>query len=546
MMNPLEILSTRLGEVGSPSTAFLKSGSLGKGGSDFSSLLKSLLPATQGQSRSSDPFIGLDRKGNPLKVKEFRSFDSRSRSAIQKNTSSKSGREGLYGINDRGKEKFERSGFKSWKVDPMEVSARAKEMGEKLVSLHPNSPEEILEIMRNDPEAGEIFKNMDDETALKVSEALMKASETELPEEALSIVPPEEIDEAQLEDLLSKLRENPNDGEFWQRMDDETALKLLSALVRERIQKTGVDPIAEETSPEEIPSIKDVLSERRSKSDLIDDENNQDAQDADNVLDGSEEGNQGEEGASTMKGSAEDGSDTEVQTRLVPLARDSEGKKNLGTDEGSSAKGLKSESAKIIEQERQAIAKAMDGKGNPKDGGFGSNHSNLGQGAFGEVLGKIRGESRGNGLQDPVRATVFSQLIEKAHLLKGPEQQKVLTIQLKPEFLGRVNLELSSKDGMVTARIMTENSQVREKLEEMAPQIKIHLADQGIKLDNFTVDVSSKNPDERGNDSSRGKGYSGFTVSHRSVSSREFDGLMQRTGPVIYHNPYAAGVDITV
>jgi flagellar hook-length control protein FliK len=92
---------------------------------------------------------------------------------------------------------------------------------------------------------------------------------------------------------------------------------------------------------------------------------------------------------------------------------------------------------------------------------------------------------------------LLSQIIEKAELFKTSEQHHTLTLQLKPEHLGKLDLELTTKDGTVTARISAESSLVREKLEQLLPQIKEHLAQQGVNLGQITVDVSSHQPDDR-------------------------------------------------
>ncbi len=98
---------------------------------------------------------------------------------------------------------------------------------------------------------------------------------------------------------------------------------------------------------------------------------------------------------------------------------------------------------------------------------------------------------------DPIRATLYSQIIEKADFFKGSEQTKVMSIQLKPETLGKLDLELSSKNGTVTAHICAESAMVKEKLEQILPQIRENLASQGVDIQQIVVDISSQNPDDR-------------------------------------------------
>jgi flagellar hook-length control protein FliK len=93
----------------------------------------------------------------------------------------------------------------------------------------------------------------------------------------------------------------------------------------------------------------------------------------------------------------------------------------------------------------------------------------------------------------------LSQLLEKAEMLKFSDGKKVLSLEMDPKELGKMEMELTSKDGTVTAKISAESELARIKLEELAPQIKEQLSNQGINLAEITVDISSQNPDERNN-----------------------------------------------
>ncbi len=109
----------------------------------------------------------------------------------------------------------------------------------------------------------------------------------------------------------------------------------------------------------------------------------------------------------------------------------------------------------------------------------------------------------------PVTSAAFAELLDKAEFVKMKNGSKVLNIELDPKELGKVEMELTSKDGAVTARISAENTMAKAKLDELAPQIKEQLVNQGVNLTEITVDISSRDPDERnGNQMSGGKGKS--------------------------------------
>jgi len=92
----------------------------------------------------------------------------------------------------------------------------------------------------------------------------------------------------------------------------------------------------------------------------------------------------------------------------------------------------------------------------------------------------------------------FSELLTKAEMVKTKDGAKVMNIELEQEGIGKLELELSSKDGEVTARLSAESELAKAKLEELTPQIKENLIEKGVNLTQINVDVSSKDADENG------------------------------------------------
>lgn len=99
----------------------------------------------------------------------------------------------------------------------------------------------------------------------------------------------------------------------------------------------------------------------------------------------------------------------------------------------------------------------------------------------------------------------LSQLLEKAEMFKTSDGKKVLSLEMDPKELGKMEMELTSRDGTVTAKISAESELAKARLEELAPQIKEQLNTQGINLTEITVDISSRHPDERNNQNMSGE-----------------------------------------
>ncbi|MBU7008270.1 flagellar hook-length control protein FliK [Phosphitispora fastidiosa] len=84
---------------------------------------------------------------------------------------------------------------------------------------------------------------------------------------------------------------------------------------------------------------------------------------------------------------------------------------------------------------------------------------------------------------------VFTQIIQKVKLAAAPGTSE-MQIELKPEFLGRLKLTVSTENGLVTARFNTHSPQVKAVIEANLAALRDSLADQGIKVDQLSVTVT--------------------------------------------------------
>lgn len=85
---------------------------------------------------------------------------------------------------------------------------------------------------------------------------------------------------------------------------------------------------------------------------------------------------------------------------------------------------------------------------------------------------------------------IFGQIVQKAKLVITPGLSEV-KIQLKPDFLGQLDLNVRSENGLVTARFNAENYRVKEVIEANLNILKDALAEQGIKVDQLQVHVGT-------------------------------------------------------
>lgn len=87
-------------------------------------------------------------------------------------------------------------------------------------------------------------------------------------------------------------------------------------------------------------------------------------------------------------------------------------------------------------------------------------------------------------------ADVIDQIVDSIKL-NSTTELKSMEIQLNPQNLGKVNLLVSVREGVVTAQIAAENEQVKRALEGQLLTLKENIQNQGIKVDAVEIMVQT-------------------------------------------------------
>lgn len=113
---------------------------------------------------------------------------------------------------------------------------------------------------------------------------------------------------------------------------------------------------------------------------------------------------------------------------------------------------------------------------------------------------------------------IANQIMEQMKITIRPEQTN-MELQLNPEHLGRVNLTITEKEGMMTAQFTTQTEVAKEAIESQMTALRESLQNQGIKVEAIEVTVSEfgferdRQSEENGNGEPEKKRKSGaFTV----------------------------------
>jgi len=99
-------------------------------------------------------------------------------------------------------------------------------------------------------------------------------------------------------------------------------------------------------------------------------------------------------------------------------------------------------------------------------------------------------EFTGNLTQVTEVREIANQIIERIKVSIRPDQTS-MELQLNPENLGKVNLSVQSKDGIMTAQFVVQNEVTKEAIESQLHILRDTLNQQGIKVEAIEVTVSA-------------------------------------------------------
>lgn len=97
----------------------------------------------------------------------------------------------------------------------------------------------------------------------------------------------------------------------------------------------------------------------------------------------------------------------------------------------------------------------------------------------------------------PVRGSdVINQIVEQVKIRMSQDNTS-LEMQLYPEHLGKIQISVVSKDGIMTARIVAENEAAKQAIEQGLTNLKDALQQQNLKVEAIEVMVSTAGFDQK-------------------------------------------------
>lgn len=89
------------------------------------------------------------------------------------------------------------------------------------------------------------------------------------------------------------------------------------------------------------------------------------------------------------------------------------------------------------------------------------------------------------------RQEIIQQIIDKVKVNFSPDKNEMI-VQLKPDHLGKISLQVVSERGSVIAKMVAENDQVKAIIESNMQSLKDSLQQQGVSVQKFEVSVGQE------------------------------------------------------
>ncbi|GEM_PF-4270142 len=92
--------------------------------------------------------------------------------------------------------------------------------------------------------------------------------------------------------------------------------------------------------------------------------------------------------------------------------------------------------------------------------------------------------------KEEVRSEIIKQIVQKIELYQADEKRQQITVELKPEFLGKVKIRFISEHNRIDVQFITDNHFVKETISSHIPLIQKLLENQGIAVNRISLVVS--------------------------------------------------------
>lgn len=123
---------------------------------------------------------------------------------------------------------------------------------------------------------------------------------------------------------------------------------------------------------------------------------------------------------------------------------------------------------------------------------------------------------------------IMEQIAEHTRVMISADTTK-MEMQLNPENLGKLYVEVTENEGSVTAKFQTQNAVVKEALEMQIADLKMNLSQAGVKVDSVEVTIAShefeRNLEQDANGQKQQENEASKSAGRRNINLNSLEGL---------------------
>lgn len=192
-----------------------------------------------------------------------------------------------------------------------------------------------------------------------------------------------------------------------------------------------------------------------------------------------------------------------------------EGENEISSNEKTTSQetASSSESVNSADVKTSSGNTAKDGSSNAGNGMNNNNASDFTQTMINNIMNAVE-----DNLTEPEEVNVIRQIIDGVQFQSNKTIDS-LEIQLSPEHLGKVNIQVAVKDGVMTASISAETEAAKRAMENQLTLLKDNLNNQGLKIDAVEITVASHGFEQNMNQSNEKN--QNEKANHRAISKAD-------------------------
>lgn len=175
----------------------------------------------------------------------------------------------------------------------------------------------------------------------------------------------------------------------------------------------------------------------------------------------------------------------------------------------------------LVKDENSGLNSDFD-KNNSNSNGENNSHMTYEGISMETVITKLQSviETNSSVEKTGIRDTIINQILDGISTNVNSEMTSI-ELQLNPESLGKVNVTVSSKEGILTAQIVAQTEIAKEAIESQIATLKETFENQGLKVEEVEVTLASKSFDQ--NLSNQSSDENGNSKSRKHISQEEID-----------------------